>query len=497
MSSIEPQPAHSASVAPTQSLPHDKLFLAFMANLPGAAWIKDTEGRYLFANERVARATQTSVRNILGKTDAQFASDEMAAVVRRSDTEVQRQGQPVELIESVSLDGQLRHLFVVKFPIRGDDGNLQMIGGFGVDITEMRKTEEALQESEHRVRALLNATSDLVLLIDPDGRVLLINSNGAGRLGKRPEQIEGTSCYSWINPEAAAARRAQIERAIQTRQPVRFEDERNGRCFDNRVFPLLSSRSEVTQIAIFATDVTERMEAEEKLKNYARRLELLSQQLVEAQESERHHLARELHDEVGQALTAIQINLQSVLRQPGAVVPAAPLQESLRLLEDLVRKTQDLSLKLRPTLLDDLGLPAVLSWLTRQQAARAGLRTDFWASPIESRLDPAIETACFRVAQEALTNVLRHAQAGQVTVQLLREEDSLHLVIHDDGRGFDVSAALARSGTATCVGLLGMLERVSLVGGRFECKSSPQSGTEVHAWFPLKWRAAGPGANPA
>jgi PAS domain S-box-containing protein len=743
MSNIELQPARPESIPPTQSLPHDRLFLAFIENLPGAAWIKDLEGRYLFANEQVAMASRLPVQEMLGKTDAQLVPGETATLFKESDAEVLRKDQPVELVQTISLNGQLRHLFVAKFPIRGDDGKPRMIGGFGVDITEMTKTKEALEQSEQKIRSLLDATTDLVFLIDRAGKVLLINTHGAKHLGKRPEEIEGTNCYALIPPEAAAARRGQIERAIQTAQPVRFEDARNGVFFDNRIFPLLDSCSEVAQIAIFATDITERkraeetfreseqrtrvvlnattesvflidlegkiilanltgaarlgkrpeelegtnvyslfppelaasrrehgqkvirsgqpfrfedpradrifdscvypllnarsevthlvifasditerkrtehalreseersrrlvnlspimigvavdekvafineagaamlgatsaeqligrpvielvhpasrelaarniqrllqastpvnlgvetwqkldgtpiqvelraflfryqdvpaiyivaedvtdrMEAEEKLKTYAAQLHLLSQQLVEAQENERRHLARELHDEVGQALTAIQISLQSALRQPAPAAPSAPLQESLRLVEDLVRKTQDLSLSLRPTLLDDLGLPAVLRWYTSQQAARAGLHADFWASPLESRLDPALETACFRVAQEALTNVVRHAQAGEVTVQLLREDTSLHLVIHDDGKGFDVPAFLARTGTDTCIGLLGMQERVALVGGRFECKSSPQSGTEVHAWFPLAWRAIPPAPSPA
>jgi len=236
------------------------------------------------------------------------------------------------------------------------------------------------------------------------------------------------------------------------------------------------------------TDITERRLAEMKLKTYTQQLASLSRQLVQIQENERRHIARELHDEIGQALTAIEINLQITLRAPGTTAIVPRLEESLKLVERLLQQVQDLSLDLRPSMLDDLGLEAALRWYAGHQARRAGLRIDFWAEPLEDRLEPAIETNCFRVAQEAMTNVVRHARAQGVAMTLRREDSLLHLVVHDDGVGFDPARVREQAVQGSSVGLLCMEERVSLAGGQFKIDSSPEQGTEVHAWFPLKWR---------
>jgi signal transduction histidine kinase len=213
---------------------------------------------------------------------------------------------------------------------------------------------------------------------------------------------------------------------------------------------------------------------------------------MEALEQERRHLARELHDQIGQALTAIQLHLQAALGLGGPPALVEQLRASLQLLDDLVQKTRDLSLHLRPPMLDDLGLPSALRWFTESQARQAKLHAEFWASPLPHRLDPAIETACFRIAQEAITNVIRHARAQEFAVSMQCEDDTLHLTIHDDGVGFEAAATARGDSPAIPLGLLGMQERALLAGGRFECRSSPSQGTEIHAWFPLRWRNAAP-----
>jgi signal transduction histidine kinase len=140
-------------------------------------------------------------------------------------------------------------------------------------------------------------------------------------------------------------------------------------------------------------------------------------------------------------------------------------------------------------MLDDLGLEPALRWYTRQQAGLTGLQAAFEADTLKDRLDPVIETACFRVAQEALTNVSRHADARSLTVTLRQEDDRLHLVVRDDGVGFDVGAQRQQAVQGASLGLLSMEERATLVEGTLELRSAPGQGTEVHAWFPLKWRS--------
>ena len=228
----------------------------------------------------------------------------------------------------------------------------------------------------------------------------------------------------------------------------------------------------------------ERKQAEEALRQANEQLHVLSRRLFQIQEDERRHLARELHDQLGQALTAAKIDLQAAQRLEERAAIVQRLDDSIAILERLLQQVRQLSLELHPPLLDDLGLVPALRWYLDQQAQRAGLRVEFFADPALERVDAAIETACFRVAQEALTNVVRHARAQTVSVELDRTPEVLHLVVRDDGIGFDV--VTAQQGAS--LGLLGMRERVALLGGELDCKSAPGRGTEVHAFFPVRFR---------
>jgi signal transduction histidine kinase len=214
------------------------------------------------------------------------------------------------------------------------------------------------------------------------------------------------------------------------------------------------------------------------------RAQRLSQQLLEAQEAERRRLARELHDEIGQALTAVKINLQG-LERSGAAATGPRLEESIAIVDRALQQVRNLSLDLRPSLLDDLGLVAALRWYADRQAQRAGLAVEFVADPPGIRATSELETACFRVAQEALTNIVRHAQARSVHVELRQQDPELRLLIRDDGVGFDVAAARQRALRGGSLGILGMQERVGLLRGRLDIRSTPQRGTEIHVRLPL------------
>jgi len=228
--------------------------------------------------------------------------------------------------------------------------------------------------------------------------------------------------------------------------------------------------------------------AEKKRGEYGRKLQVLSRRLVEVQETERRNLARELHDEIGQSLTVAQINLQALLQSPRTKTLQPRLQECLEVIERVLEQVDGISLILRPSILDDLGLAPALRWLTGRQAALIGLQATFHADPLFRRLDSAIETECYRVTQSALTNVVRHAQAKTVGVELREVAGLLHLRVCDDGIGFDVAAVRRLAVRGASLGLLSMEERAALAGGGLAFTSHPGQGTEVHAWFPLKWQ---------
>lgn len=234
-----------------------------------------------------------------------------------------------------------------------------------------------------------------------------------------------------------------------------------------------------------AVDVTERSKAEEALQNYTGRLQILSQQLLNVQEAERCRIARELHDDIGQTLTAVKLGVQSVRAALKDETAAARLEDTIQLTAQVLEQVRSLSLDLRPPLLDELGLVAALDSHIRKHASRAGLQVHFNAKSLPVRPPSVVATACFRVVQEALTNVMRHAQASSVWISLKLEDRALRVRVTDDGRGYDPETTRQQALKGKSIGLLSMMERATLIGGWCEIVSSPGTGTSVRASFPL------------
>jgi signal transduction histidine kinase len=226
-----------------------------------------------------------------------------------------------------------------------------------------------------------------------------------------------------------------------------------------------------------ARNIVERKRAEEALRGFSR-------QLIRAQEAERQSIARELHDQIGQLLTAIRINLETI-RDPSTGAPSDPLiDEGVALVDQATQQVRDLSFDLRPSLLDDLGLTAALHWYVDRYKQRTGIHTTTLICPeSQIRLPRELETSCFRIIQEALTNVARHAQAKNVSIDVRTVNGDLSLSIKDDGMGFN-SNSPTNGVSPTSLGLRGMEERVRGLGGKLEIKSAPQKGTEVRVYFP-------------
>jgi signal transduction histidine kinase len=214
------------------------------------------------------------------------------------------------------------------------------------------------------------------------------------------------------------------------------------------------------------------------------RLRALSRRLLEVQEEERGRLARDLHDDIGQVLTALKIQLESLMRAGGVV--EARVAECVETTRHALERVRQLSLSLRPLQLDDLGLVAALRSHLDRQASIGGLTPHFDASESPHGVAPDVETACFRVAQEAINNVLRHARARNLWVRLFTAGGSLALSVRDDGEGFDLDAARRRGAAGASLGLVGMEERAALAGGALELRSAPGHGTVLLATFPVQ-----------
>ncbi len=231
-------------------------------------------------------------------------------------------------------------------------------------------------------------------------------------------------------------------------------------------------------------DITERKRMEEALRVANQQLRVLSRRSGQVQEEERKRLSRELHDHVGQLVTAAKINVQSARGATKAREARAKLGKTARILNDVLEQTRQISFALRPSILDDLGLaPAIRSMLN--QAARAsGITANFSSDSDLPRADGESEIACYRVATEAVTNAVRHARARQITIEMHNAESAIQLLVRDDGAGFEMRK-MERTPVRDRLGVIGMRERATAVGGTFEINSKPGMGTEVTAEFPL------------
>jgi len=291
---------------------------------------------------------------------------------------------------------------------------------------------------------------------------------------------------------------------IQSYDAVRLT--KDGRCIDVSVTlsPLKDSVGQFVGVSKVIRDISDRKKGEVLLRQAHEALEMrvqertaelsaanhslriLSSRLMQVQEEERSRLARDLHDEVGQLLTALKIDLQDIRHGEVEKARFGSLTDSLELVDCLLTQVRSLALDLRPSLLDDLGLVSALRWYANRQAARNGWSLSLLVEGMAGRVPVPIEVTCFRVAQEALTNVAKYARAKTIELALRRQDEEVTLIIQDDGVGFDVPSARRRAQGGESVGLLGMEERVRLAGGSLVISSTPGEGTRLELCFRLR-----------
>jgi len=236
-----------------------------------------------------------------------------------------------------------------------------------------------------------------------------------------------------------------------------------------------------------ATEVQQRLL--EELVAARERLQGLSQRLMHLQEEERREIARDLHDEIGQALTLLRADLSDVKRTitgKSTAEPGAKLESGLATADGLIQRVRAMSLDLRPAMLDDLGLPDTVRWYVDRIAPRAGWTADVVVDEELEGLPKPIALAAFRIMQESLTNVMRHAEATEVRVEAVKKDGSLQLCIRDNGKGFDVERVLKQASQGLSVGLLSMQERLRVLGGEITIYSTPGTGTIVRMQIPLE-----------
>src|SRR5574337_186234 len=251
------------------------------------------------------------------------------------------------------------------------------------------------------------------------------------------------------------------------------------RVFRSRELATLSGIGDQLALAAERARLYDEVRAKE-----ATRGELL-QKLITAHEDERRRIARELHDEAGQALTALIVNLEMAERSSTVPADQQQLSRLRAIAEDTLGELRKMIYDLRPTILDDLGLTAAIRWYVKETVEPQGLHVDLSISGLEQRMAPHIETAVFRILQEACTNILKHAGASRARIEVAVADGRIHLTVMDNGRGFD-PAAVPQSREGRGMGLLGMQERAELLGGMWKVSSQPAEGTQVEAFIPVE-----------
>jgi PAS domain S-box-containing protein len=374
---------------------------------------------------------------------------------------------------------------------------------------DLRESRDALQRNNarlqseilERVRAMdsLRETNDKLDMIVNNSPLPIIGADAAGRITDWNRAAE--EVFGWTAPEAIGnicptvpqqnleEYLGMISQAIQGdafRGLVSYRQKKSGDLRSCRISmaPRRNADNRSIGVTVIVEDITEKRRIEEEILEGRERLKVLSRRLLEAQETERKAVAYELHDELGQVLTAAKISLQAILANGIQDELAARIHDSVDIIESSLQRVRDLSLNLRPWVLDNLGLVPALRWLVDREAQVGKLRGRLVARIPPERYAPPFEIACFRIVQESVTNVLRHAAAAEFEVRLDRTDDELIVTVKDDGAGFDLEKKRAAA-AGSSAGLFGIEERAALVGGKAEIETKPGRGTTVRARFPL------------
>jgi PAS domain S-box-containing protein len=346
-----------------------------------------------------------------------------------------------------------------------------------IDITQRKLAETAYQSSERRYAELVDQALEGIMVRKPTGEILFANDMLCSMLGYSQAELLCMSIRDIVVPEDADTieQVQQLSKGSSLRLEKRMHHKDGGDVHVQVSARRLSDGNFQSTIQ----DVSERKQAEARAGVYMDELRFMSRRLLEAHENERRAIARELHDEVGQALTATNIKLQELARQAGTGPMATSAAEAAAIVAQLLQQVRQLSLNLHPSVLDDLGLVAAFRWCVRTRASNDGIEVVLDVPEDLPRFPTLTENTLFRVFQEALSNVLRHAQAHKLAVSLKYEDGSLRLLVQDDGRGFDPETARTHAMTGTSLGVIGMQERVRLAGGEIVIESKPGAGTQI------------------
>ena len=380
-----------------------------------------------------------------------------------------------------------------EFPIEASISQV-VVGGkklFSVilrDVMHRKQAEEALRDSAERYQRLVELVPDAIW-IERDDHIAFVNRACLQLLGADSvAQLLGRSPLEFIHPDFRSLAIARRERLLVDPQRNLYVEKRivtlTGEHRDVEIAEASFHDEGAVAVLAVLRDISARKVVEQELLESREQLRSLSAALQAAREEEQTRIARELHDELGQALTALKMDVAAIESElsPEQVAAINRTTDMARLLENTVAAVRRIATRLRPLMLDDLGLIPTIGWLANDFSKRTGIVVDLVLPEPDIDVDGKLATVFFRVLQESLTNVARHAGASRVQIVLERSDVDMRLRVCDNGNGFDDSAAQGKK----TFGLLGMRERAGMMGGSLTIDSEPGSGTSIEMLIPLQ-----------
>ncbi|MBI4796793.1 MAG: PAS domain S-box protein [Deltaproteobacteria bacterium] len=358
---------------------------------------------------------------------------------------------------------------------------------------QRHQAEEMLRESEERFRTLFQTAGSVIAVVTPTGRILEFNPEAERATGWRRHEVLGRNFLKLFVPSAyEEAVKSDFQKVLAGQETRGFETplklRGGGECpFLWNVNRLLGKDGQILGVMAVGQDITERKRAEEDLRESEQKMRILTSQILTAQEDERKRISRELHDELGQSLTVLKLNLRAagrhVLEPPGV---KEELGQMALYLDEVIDKVRRLSRALSPAILEDLGLPPALNYLVNEFSRYYEIDHDFDLDDLDRLFPKEAQIIIFRIFQESLTNIARHAQAKKVRLAIQQSDEAVLFEVEDDGQGFEVSQVLSRPSMEKGLGLAALSERAKMLGGTLQINSQKGRGTRVTCAIPVR-----------
>jgi PAS domain S-box-containing protein len=373
--------------------------------------------------------------------------------------------------------------------VRDKYGHPVKIIGSLRNISERKRMEESLRQSESQKRAILDASIDRIRYIDKDMKIIWANKTTAMELNISPENMVGHTCYELFVgrdtpcngcPTVMARETGKIERTVMYQPKV--EGIEGESCWDTYCVPIKNDAGDIESFIQVARNITDQKRAEEQIN-------MLTQELMRAQESERQRISRDLHDHVAQELSALKIGFEMIFDHQSSITPEIRrrVSEMSRTLQESIKAVREVSYDLRPPILDEMGLVKTLVRYCHDFSENNRIRVDFHSAGMKKlTLDFDTEINLYRLIQEGLANIKKHADADHVIIKLVATFPNIILRIEDNGKGFNVQKRMATLTKEKRMGIHSMEQRVKLLKGEMKIQSRPISGTKIFIKFPFK-----------